>query len=272
MTITELKRFKESENKVEFKEAKSGNYSFNGGTKTDPKDRRKCIIGYVTAFANELGGYLVFGVHDKYPHEIVGTTLSQDSLGKLEQEIYRAVHIRVEISEMHEEGKRVVIIKIPARPAGKVYKFEDVPLMRVGEELLPMNDERYLKIIQEQEPDFSEKFCEQLCISDLDEMAISKMKAAYSEKQKNEMFLTLPNEQCLSDLHLVQNGKVTYAALILLGKEMIIKKLLPQAAIFLEYRNDRAQITFDDRKLYYQPYFIAIEKLWETIDLRNGRH
>jgi ATP-dependent DNA helicase RecG len=222
MTIEELKQLKETENKVEFKEAKNGTYSFNGG-------------------------------------------------GKLEQDIYREKQIRVEVYELYEEEKRVLVIKIPARPAGRIYKFEDVPLMRVGEELLPMSDEQYLKIIQEQEPDFSEKICEGLFISDLDEVAILKMKEAYAEKQKNSIFLTQTNEQCLSDLHLIRDGKLTYAALVLLGREEIIRRHLPQAAIFLEYRKDIGQITFDDRKLYYQPYFLAIERLWESINLTNGK-
>ena len=148
ISIYELKQLKEAENKVEFKEAKAGSFSFNGGGKTDPKDRRKCIIGYITAIAIEGGGYLVFGVHDKHPHTIVGTNQCKDAMGKLEQDIYREKSIRVEIDELFEEEKRVLIIKVPGRPAGKVFKFEDVALMRVGEELLPMSDEKYLKIIK----------------------------------------------------------------------------------------------------------------------------
>ena len=54
--------------------------------------------------------------------------------------------------------KRVLVIEVPGRPRGKVYKFEDVALMRVGEELKPMDDKTYLSILQEQEPDFSERF------------------------------------------------------------------------------------------------------------------
>lgn len=270
MTIAALKQLKETENRVEFKEAKGGNYSFNGGGKTDPKDRRKCIIGYVVAFANEGGGYLVFGVHDKHPHQIVGTNQCIGAIGKLEQDIYREKQIRVEVSELYDGSNRVLVIKVPARPAGKVYKFEDVPLMRVGEELLPMSDEQYLKIIQEQEPDFSERICEGLNFTDLDDEAIQKLKEAYAEKQKNPLFLTQSREQCLTDLHLMKDGQVTYAALILLGKEEVIRRLLPQAAIFLEYRKAEGQITFDDRKPFYQPYFLAIEKLWTAINLRNG--
>jgi ATP-dependent DNA helicase RecG len=272
MTIDELVLLKEEENRVEFKEAKGGNYSFNGGTKNDPKERRKCIVGYVTAFANEGGGFLVFGVHDKYPHRITGTNQCENAIGKLEQDIYRETKIRVSVIELFDDnGKRVLVIKIPARPPGKVYKFEDVSLMRVGEELLPMSDEQYLKIIQEQEPDFSQKFCDGLSITDLDPHAILRMKEAYSKKQNNSLFLNLDDQQALSDLHLIVGNKVTYAALVLVGKEDVIKQLLPQSAINLEYRLDVGQITFDDRYIFTKSYFLAIDEIWQTINLRNSK-
>lgn len=272
MTIEELKLFKESENRVEFKEAKSGNYSFNGGNKPDPKDRRKCIIGYVVAFLNEGGGYLVFGMHDTVPHVVVGTTLCKNSIGKLEADIYREKQVRVQITELYEDDKRVLVIKIPGRPAGKVYKFEDVPLMRVGEELLPMSDTHYLNILQEQEPDFSSEICHGLLIEDLDGLAVSNMKEAYAEKQSNPLFLTQSVMQCLTDLNLMtQEGKLSYGSLILLGTESAIQKYLPQAAIFLEYRNDIGQITFDHRDQFRKAYFSTIEKIWSAINTRNGK-
>ena len=55
MTITELKQLKESEDKVEFKEAKR-NYPYAGGSHHAQEERRKCFLGYVVAFANEGGG------------------------------------------------------------------------------------------------------------------------------------------------------------------------------------------------------------------------
>ena len=139
-TIEELKTLRESEDKVEFKEAKNGTFSHNGSDKTKPADRRKCILGYVVAFCNEGGGTLVFGMHDKYPHKVVGTSLAQDGLGELENRIYKDIGIRPTIYELYEDEAakrgRVLVIDVPGRPVGKFFKFEDVPLMRVGEELL----------------------------------------------------------------------------------------------------------------------------------------
>ena len=69
-TIKELIKLKESEDKVEFKKAEQGNFAYDGGTKAKPGDRRRCILGYVTAFCNEGGGSLVIGMEDAYPHKI----------------------------------------------------------------------------------------------------------------------------------------------------------------------------------------------------------
>ncbi|WP_373782408.1 hypothetical protein [Bacteroides heparinolyticus] len=68
ITIEQLKTLKESEDKVEFKRVAQGNFAYDGGSKPNPKDRRKCILGYVTALCNEGGGYLVLGMEDAYPH------------------------------------------------------------------------------------------------------------------------------------------------------------------------------------------------------------
>lgn len=137
-------------------------------------------MAYIIAFANEGGGKLIFGVSDSYPHEIVGSSQYLGRLGEFEQNVYRDLKIRIILDEVFKDEKRIKIIHIPGRPYSKVFKFEDVALMRVGEELLPMSDELYLKIVQEQEPGFSEQFCDDISIKDLDPLAIEKLKEAYS--------------------------------------------------------------------------------------------
>lgn len=270
ITIDKLKKLKESEDKVEFKKGERGNISYNGGSQLKPSDRRRCILGYVTALCNEEGGHLVIGMSDNYPHEVIGTNQNVDSIGELESNIYRDTGIRPKVFELYENLKRVLVIEVPSRPTGKVFKFEDVALMRVGEELKPMSDEVYLKIIQEQEPDFSQQFCESLSVADLDEKAIEILKDKYSLKQNNPNFKRLSNEQLLSDLDLLKNGKLTNAALILLAKKEVLNEKLPQATVMLEYRNSENQIPFDNRIVFSEPFFILIDELWNTINLRNG--
>lgn len=271
LTIEKLRTMRESEDHVEFKKCKEGNMAFNGGSKPKPADRRKCILGYVVALANEGGGYLVLGLEDAYPHNVVGTKQNLNSLGELESKIYNELGIRTYIYEIFDkDGNRVVVIDVPSRPVGIVYTFEDVPLMRVGEDLLPMDQRTLLAILQEHEPDFSQMFCDDVTIDDLDHNAIRILKEKYSRKQKNPAFISLPDQQALNDLKLIVNGKVTNAAVLLVGKEEIIATHFPQAKVMHEYRNVDGQERFDKRIVFGQPFYILIDKLWETIDARNG--
>lgn len=269
-TIEELQNMRESEDHVEFKRGDKGNISYNGAHKDTPKERRRCILGYVVALCNEKGGRLVIGMHDDFPHKVMGTQQAINAIGQLESDIYRDLGIRPDIYELYdEEQKRVLIIEVPSRPAGKVYKYEDVPLMRVGEELKPMDDKTYLSIIQEQEPDFSEQYCLEATMDDLDENAIRVLKGKYARKQHNPSFISISNEQALSDLKLIRNGKITNAAILLVGKETSIEQYFPQAKVFLEYRKTEAQVEYNNRKVFGQPFYILIDQLWNVINEKN---
>lgn len=275
LTIAELKNMRESEDHVEFKKGEHGNVSYNGADKQQPKDRRRCILGYVIALCNEKGGYLVIGMEDKHPHNVVGTSQCINAVGQLESDIYRDTGIRPDVYELYEEAsndskKRVLVISVPSRPVGKVFKFEDVPLMRVGEELKPMDDKTYLSIIQEQEPDFSEMVCQGVRFEDLDEAAIERLKEKYAIKQKNPSFRSLTNRQALSDLKLIDGDAVTNSSVLLVGKEEVIGRIFPQAKVMLEYRSSESQINFDRRVSFSKPFFLLIDELWNAINERNG--
>lgn len=169
--ISQLAVLREREDHIEFKEAKH-NYPFAGGSHNEVKERRKCVLGYVVAFANERGGRLVLGMADKMPHEVVGTDFAKDKVGELEDEIYRRLYIRVHCEELYDEkDNRVLVINIPSRPIGKAMRFEGVPLMRVGESLREMDDQEYFSILQEQDPDFSARICKGIAMEDLSEEA-----------------------------------------------------------------------------------------------------
>jgi ATP-dependent DNA helicase RecG len=265
MTIAELKQLKESEDKVEFKEAKR-NFSYAGSEHKAQEDRRKCYLGYVVAFANEGGGKLIMGMSDAVPHTVVGSDFAEGKTGELEDETYARLGIRVKMEELYENGLRVLVTHIPTRPVGKMMRFEGVPLMRIGDSLRNMSDEEMFAILSEQEPDFSAKICEGISIADLDEMAIKKMKESYARKQRNPRFLELSTEQVLTDLKLLDNGKLNYAALVLLAKKEVIHAKLPQSKTIWEFRNSEAQIHHDSKEVIDEPLFIAIDNIWKLIN------
>lgn len=264
--LSKLALLREREDHIEFKEAKH-NFPFAGGSHSDVKERRKCVLGYIVALANERGGRLVLGMADKIPHNVVGTDFAKDEVGNLEDEIYRRLYIRVHCEELYDAGnKRVLVINIPSRPIGKALRFEGVPLMRVGESLREMDDQEYFSILQEQDPDFSARICDGLTLDDLSEEAIENMRNLIHEKRNKPEILTVPLPQLLSDLNLIADEGLTYAALILLGKSDAIKKYLPQNNVIIEYRVSENQTRYSARQEFCEPLFTGINKIWNYIN------
>ncbi|MEP0938198.1 MAG: ATP-binding protein [Ekhidna sp.] len=264
MTIDEIKNLRETEDKVEFKQATT-QYNYNNG--------RRSVLGYIVALANEKGGKLILGVTENPnpPHIISGSQAFAGREGQLEQDIYRDLQIRVQTEVLHEGNNRVLVIHIGSRPIGRYLTFQDVPLMRVGEDLHPMNQDQIRTILLEQESDFSATICDNIGIQDLDTAAIAILKSRYADKQNNKIFIAQSNEQVLSDLDLLQDGRLTHAALILLGKREVIRRHLPQCSINLEYRSNPDSIQFDKRDTFTDPYFVLIDELWKIIDARNKK-
>ncbi|WP_435416051.1 ATP-binding protein [Polaribacter aestuariivivens] len=272
MTIKKLQALRESEDSVEFKEAKN-NFPWNGGSHTEQKERRKCFLGYIVALANEKGGLLVLGMADKVPHTVVGSNFGDGEIGALEDAVYNRLAIRVHIEELFDKnGLRVLVTKVPSRPLGRTIKFEGVPLMRTGDSLRNMSDEEILSILSEQEPDFSANICPELTIEDIDKNAMTILKDRYALKQQNPAFRELTTEQVLTDLDLKTVKGITNAALILLGKEEALKKHLPNAQVNIEYRKTVAQTPFDKRHTYLKPLFIGIDDIWKQLNARNLDH
>lgn len=271
LTIEQLRNMRESEDHVEFKRCQQGNLSFNGSDKQKPSDRRKCILGYVVALANANGGYLVLGMEDAFPHKVVGTSQCENALGKLENEIYKALQIPVDAYELFDEqNNRVVVVEIPRHPVGKALRFEDVPLWRSGEELIPMPDKVLFSILQETDPDYSQAICEGVTIDDLDKEAIDILKEKYARKQNNPTFTSLSDRQALSDLKLIEGNKVTNAAVLLVGKAEIIQQNFHSLKVQHEFRTTEGQERFDKRLSFVAPFYILIDQLWKAVNDRNG--
>ena len=225
------------------------------------------MLSGIYSLANEKGGYLVLGMKDKTPHDVVGRDFAAGQIGALEDAVFNQLSIRVHIEELFDEhGNRVVLTTIQSRPIGRTLKFEGVPLMRTGDSLRNMSDEELYAILSEQEPDFSAKPCPELTIDDIDEQAVEILKDKYSKKQKNPSFKTYSTARILLDLDLMTGGQPTYAALILLGKAEKIKEFLPQAKVIIEYRRNEAAIPSDNRTEIQEPLFVAIEKIWNYLN------
>ena len=125
---------------LEFKEAKT------------QFDNRK-LYKYCVALANEGGGHLLLGIEDDPPRKVVGTAAFNDPVD-MAAKMFQVLGFRVEIEEVAHPDGRVVVFTIPSRPRGTAFDFEGAYLMRAGEELVPMSEDRLRAIFAEGQPDW----------------------------------------------------------------------------------------------------------------------
>jgi ATP-dependent DNA helicase RecG len=141
----DLWRQSPSENqRLEFKEART------------QFDNQK-LYEYCVALANEGGGYLILGVSDRPPRPVIGTRAFNNPVAMAEK-IFTVIGFRVDIEEVLHPDGRVLVFHIPSRPRGTAYHLDGKYLMRSGEALVPMSEDRLRKIFTEGGPDWLEEY------------------------------------------------------------------------------------------------------------------
>ena len=186
---------------------------------------------YFSALSNEANlrdkgfAWLVFGVHDK-TREILGTTYKNGmkSLQKLKYDLSQHTTDRNTFRDIHElevEGKRVLMFQIPAAPRGIPMAWQGHFYARRGESLAALDMNKYEEIRrQTSDFDWSKQIADGATIADLDEKAIRKAREGYKEhypNQKKEVD-SWSDEVFLNKAKITIDGKITHAAILLLGK------------------------------------------------------
>jgi ATP-dependent DNA helicase RecG len=115
-------------------------------------DNRK-LYKYCVALANEGGGHLLLGIEDHPPRKVVGTAAFNDPID-MAAKMFNVLGFRVDIEEVLHPDGRVLVFHIPGRPRGTAFNFEGAYLMRAGEELVPMSEDRLRGIFAEGQPDW----------------------------------------------------------------------------------------------------------------------
>lgn len=128
---------------LEFKEAK---------TQFD----RKRLLDYCVALSNEGGGYLVLGVTNKPPRQVVGTQAfaATADLNDIKIRIVDKLRFRVDATELQHPNGRVLVFEIPPRPVGQPRALDGAYLMRAGESLVPMTPDMLKRIFAEDQQDW----------------------------------------------------------------------------------------------------------------------
>ena len=143
VTIEQIDLWRQSSTeheRLEFKEAKN------------QFDNEK-LFGYCVAIANECGGVLLLGIANTPPRPVVGSTAFNNPAG-IAQKIFEKLGFRVDVDAVEHPDGRVVVFIIPCRPRGTAYHLDGKYLMRAGEALHPMSEDRLRRIFDEGRPDW----------------------------------------------------------------------------------------------------------------------
>ena len=266
-----LREFPQENARCGWKEMKNLKNLFAGDEKND-------VISYVAAIANMEGGHLVIGVQDK-TLEIVGTDLSkfnlnaQSAVWKLLEHCTNLSSEGLSIDEYTTEDshKTVWIIHIPKHlPRRPVYAHKKA-WQRVEDSLVEMTQERLAAILEEpvfEAKDWSAEIVPNAVLTDLDELAVAKarvmFKKVHASKIPAEEIDAWTVEELLSNSGIMIDGKLTRAAIILLGKPVSVFKLRPAVVeVTWTLRDERQEVV--DYEHFTAPFILTVDQILSKI-------
>lgn len=107
----------------------------------------------------------MLGVTDALPRSVVGSQAFRD-IQDIAAKLLQKLRFRVDVEEVAHPDGRVVVFHIPSRPSGTAYQCDGAYLMRSGEHLVPMSEDRLRRIFEEGKPDWSLRRAQAGCSAD----------------------------------------------------------------------------------------------------------
>ena len=204
--------------RLEFKEAKN-NFDFEK------------LLKYCIALANEGGGVLVLGVSDRRPRSVVGTRAFED-IHRTKVQLVDKLRLRVDVDEIQHGDGRVLAFTIPSRPIGMPLSFDEALPDYSAEPVIGAQDE------------------------ELDPVAIEKLRELWRRKSGNPQIERMSREELLRDSELAPDGRITIAALVLLGTRAGLGRHLAQSETVLEYRSSDTTIAPQQRVEFREGFLL----------------
>ena len=252
---------------IEFKEAE--------------KDYDRDKIGrYFSALSNEANlrglqyGWLVFGVNNK-ERKIVGTGYrNSKGLDTLKHEIGAGMTGGMSFIDIYEifpvvDGveKRVVMFQIPAAVTAIPTGWHNQEYARDGESLVPLSEEKRERIRRQVRLDWSKRFIPNATMEHLDKAAISIAREKYKQKM-DDLHISaevdkMSDEEFLERRKLVINGRVTNAAMLLLGNSAYdyLFESVPEAS----WRIYDSKEMVKDYEIYKIPFITLGDRILKNI-------
>ncbi len=200
---------------------------------------------YFSALANEANlrnverAWLVFGVDNK-TRSVVGSDYRRDHerLHSLKMQIAADTEPSITFRDIHElqapQG-RVVLFEIPAAPMGMPISWKGHYYSRAGESLTSLGLDKQDEIRRQMgATDWSAQVVQGATLAHLDASALSRARESFARKYANRFapdeVMRWTDSTFLDRAKLTQDGQITRATLLLLGKDESAYLLSPHPA------------------------------------------
>ena len=238
-------------------------------------DREK-IGKYFSAISNEANlkdlqhGWLVFGVHNK-TKKIEGTNYrNTQGLETLKHEVAQNTTGSIsftDIFEVYDGDKRVVMLKIPAAVVAVPTAWKNQWYGRAGESLIPLSLDELGRIRHQVRRDWSKQVIEGSTLANLDAEAIKIARENYRVKQNRRHISdevdTMSDEQFLEKLKLTVDGKLTNAAMVLLGNHDYDNRFdTPPTFMWRLHGTDGSLKDYEEFRV---PYIAVVDKIYAKV-------
>ena len=232
---------------------------------------------YFSALSNEANlkrtkqAWLILGVENS-THQIVGTSYkpSRASLDELKKKLADQTTNRITFEEIYtvdRNGKRVIMFQIPPAPQGVPMAYQGHFYGRDGESLVALNLHE-LETIRNQriEDDWSIQTVSNASLEDLDPEALKKARGLYqaAHSDKKEEIMAWDDATFLNKAKITIKGKITNAAILLLGKPESEALISPAVAQIKWILKDSQGIE-RDYQIFSCPFVLAVDKVYSRI-------
>ena len=256
---------------VEFKEAKS---SYD----TDKIGRYFSAISNEANLRQQQYGWLIFGVGEQTGQkQVVGTAFKKGDKSLLERfkfEISRNTANGMTFYDIIElfpvvNGKesRVLMFKIPAAATGIPTDWKTNYYERAGESLVALKQYKIDAIRSQERKDWSKQILDKATIEHLDVAAIKLAREKYKEKMNQEHISAevdaMNDEQFLTKIKLMIDGKITHAGMLLLGNSDF--DYMFQSAPGIMWRLYGADGIDKDYAIFKIPFIDVVDKVFSKV-------
>ena len=203
---------------------------------TNIKQLHKLLREEAVCLANARGGTIVLGVDDKArtrKEAIQGA--GQYDVPSLRRAIYDGTdpHILVDIEELVEPEGTLLLIHVP-KGLPPHTTTDGVTRIRVGSECKPLTGRMLAQLLASGgQRDITSEVIPNTSLDDLDPEDISELRRIIEHDAKNKRLASLPTKDLLASLQLIRGKDPVFACILLLGKEDVIRRTIPQHEVTL---------------------------------------